>query len=59
MLKPKLPELPNVDFLRTPDGKNILIRIHLKDGVKELEMNPNRFFKQTVHVIREIKDLMR
>ena len=54
MLKPKLPELPHVAFSRTEDN---LVRATFmyKGTAKFVDFQPEKFFKQTVKVIREIK----
>lgn len=57
MLKPKLPELPNVTFSRTEDNM-VLISVPIKGEVKEFQVDPKRFFKQSVYIIREIKSLI-
>lgn len=57
MLKPKMPELPKVKFSRTED--NLVRATFLYKGEeKYVDFQPEKFFKQTVKVIREIKSLM-
>src|SRR5687768_12999821 len=61
MLKPKMPELPNVVVRREDrDGTSVVVVEYPFRGERRtVEFEPEKFFKQTVKVIREIKSLMR
>jgi hypothetical protein len=59
MLKPTLPELPGVTFSRCKETNEVVVMFKTKNGLpKTLSFEPEKFFKQMIRIIKDIKSIM-